>query len=139
MFEVLVMSNEEVYRTEINNIKEDIKEIKQDQKETNAYFRETIEALKENSIRQTEILKRQQENQERQFNDLNKDINKLNNDILGIKKDIDESINTHTKWYQEFLSNNIGKTIKFLFVIILVLLGARIAGIDIGALLKSLF
>lgn len=130
------MVENEVLQIEINNIKDDIKEIKEHQKETDAYFRETIDVLKENSIRQTEILKNQEKNQEIQFAELNKDISKLNGDISGIKKDIDDNLNTQTKWYQNFLNDNFGKTLKILFIIILVLLGVKIAGIDINALLK---
>lgn len=114
---------------EIDNIKEDIKEIKTDSKETNKYFREVIDTLKENSIRQTEILDNQVNQQKAQFA-------QVNNEIAELNGKIDNGLQSHTKWYQDFLSNNFGMVFKLLIVLILLLAGVKLAGIDIGELLK---
>lgn len=113
----------ETLKVEIDHIKEDIKEIKTDSKETNKFFREVIDSLKENSIKQTEILS----NHEKQFAQVNKDISEL-------KDDFDSTIQTHTKWYQDFLSSNFGMVFKILAVLILLLAGVKLAGFDIGNL-----
>ena len=120
-------------KTEIDNIKEDIREIKTDAKETNIYFREVISSLTENSIRQTEILK----NQERQFTETNNDITGLRGDITELRTDMHSKLENETKWYQNFLSDTSGKVLKILFIIILILLGAKASGIDLGNLLNN--
>lgn len=122
-------------RTEIDNIKEDIKEIKEDTKETNTYFRDTIEVLKENSIRQTGILENQEKQFQQQFSELNKDIVSLNEDVSGLRRDVNTNIETQTKWYQKFLDDNAGKTLKILFIIILILSGVKLVGIDINKII----
>lgn len=113
----------ETLKVEIDNIKEDIKEIKEDSKETNRHFREVIDTLTMTQVQQTEILK----NQERQFA-------QVNNDIAELKEDFDKSLQTHTKWYQDFLNNNFGMVFKILVVVILLLAGIKIAGFDIEKL-----
>lgn len=120
------MSDEKysLLKVEIDNIKEDIKEIKSDSKETNKHFREVIDALKENSIRQTEILN----NQEKQFV-------KVNNDIAELKDDVEQNLKSQTKWYQDFLSNNFGLVFKVLVIIVLLLSGAKLAGLNVTKLL----
>lgn len=133
------MSTEyKVLETEINNIKDDIKEIKNDTKETNKYFRETIDTLKENSLLQTQILKNQELQSQQQFAELNKDVQSLNGDISGLRKDFNANVNNQTKWYQDFLSDTVGKVLKILFIIILILLGLKLANIDIIKLLGIL-
>lgn len=115
----------EVLKTEIDNMKEDIKEIKLDAKENNLYFRKVIDTLKENSVQQTEILK----NQERRFTE-------VNNEIEELTEKIDETVASQTKWYQDFLSKNFGVVIKILIVVILILSGVKLVGIDISKLLN---
>jgi chromosome segregation ATPase len=119
----LVQGSYEALKVEIDNIKEDIKEIKEDSKETNKFFREVIDTLKENSIKQTEILS----NHEKQFAKVNKDISEL-------KYDFDKSMESHTKWYQNFLNNNFGMVFKLLIILILLLAGVKLAGFDIEKL-----
>lgn len=121
-------------KVEIDHIKEDIAEIKSEAKETNHYYRDVIDALKENSISQTEILK----NQERQFTGLNNDISAVNNDIAGLRNDMKDNLESQTKWYQDFLSDTTGKVLKILLIVILILSGIKIAGIDITKLLTGL-
>lgn len=118
------MTTYESLKVEIENIKEDVKEIKEDAKETNKYFREVIDTLTRTSVQQTEILK----NQEKQFAQVNKDINEL-------KDDFDANVQTQTKWYQDFLSNNFGWVIKILVVLVLTLAGVKLVGFDVGKLL----
>jgi short-subunit dehydrogenase involved in D-alanine esterification of teichoic acids len=131
---VIVLSQDyvsnEVFKAEINHIKKDIEEIKSDAKESNNHFREVIDVLKENSVRQTEILNNQMINQEKQFK-------QINDDISGLKVDLHTNISSQTKWYQDFLSDYTGKTMKILVVVILILAGAKLAGVDIMKLLTG--
>lgn len=113
----------ETLKVEIDNMKEDIKEIKSDSKETNRHFREVIDTLTRTSVQQTEILK----NQERQFAQVNKDISEL-------KEDFDATVQTQTKWYQDFLTSNFGMVFKVLIILVLLLAGVKLAGFDIGTL-----
>jgi methyl-accepting chemotaxis protein len=130
----VIEGNIEALKVEIDHMKDDIKEIKQESKENAKYFREVINALKdnfdtlkENSIVQTEILK----NQERQFA-------QVNNDIEELDAKFDNNMQMQTKWYQTFLSDLSGKTIKILFIIVLILAGAKFVGLDITKLLTGL-
>jgi predicted nuclease with TOPRIM domain len=127
----LVQANYEALKVEIENIKEDIKEIKEDNKEVKTYYRDVISELKENSIRQTEILN----NQERQFARVNTDLEKVNTDISDLTDKVDNSLQTQTKWYQDFLSSNFGLVFKILVVLVLLLAGVRIAGFDFEKLM----
>ncbi|WP_080845537.1 hypothetical protein [Cytobacillus gottheilii] len=111
----------------IEHIEEDIKEIKEEAKENNKYFRDVIDSLKENSIQQTEILR----NQERQFT-------QVNNDIAGLRQEVQDSSKLHTTWYQSFLSDGFGKIIKIILIIILILSGASIAGVDVAKLITGI-
>lgn len=120
----MVQGSYEVLKTEIDNVKEDIKEIKEDTKETNRFYREVINTLKENSIKQTEILS----NHEKQFAQVNKD-------ITDLKEDIDSNLQSQTKWYQDFLSNNFGMVFKTLLILVLLLAGVKLAGVDISSIL----
>jgi len=126
----------EALQVEVKNIKEDIaeikldyKEIKLESKENNRLLTENINKLTSSSIQQTEILK----NQERQFNI---QLDSVSNDISGLKSHVDseigslkneirESNETNTKWYQTFLSDFTGKTLKILFIIILLIYGVK--------------
>lgn len=114
----------EVLKVEIENVKEDIKEIKEDTKETNRFYREVITTLKENSIKQTEILS----NHEKQFAQVNRDITEL-------KDDIDNNLQSQTKWYQDFLSTNFGIVFKTLIILVLLLAGVKLAGVDVSSIL----
>lgn len=120
----MVQGSYEALKVEIDHIKEDIKEIKQDQKETQKHLMNTIDVLKENQIQQTEILK----NHERQFS-------QVNNDITELKVDFENSVQSQTKWYQDFLSNNFGLIFKVMIILILLLSGVKLAGFDVSKLL----
>jgi chromosome segregation ATPase len=120
----LVQGNYDSLKVEVEHIKEDIKELKEDAKETNKYVREVIETLTRTSVQQTEILK----NQERQFAQVNQDISEL-------KDDFDATVQTQTKWYQDFLSTNFGVVFKTLIILVLLLAGVKLAGLDVGSLL----
>lgn len=132
-------SNEfRVLENEVNNIKEDIKEIKADNKETKKYHRETIDALKENILLQTQIMSNQQQQTEYQFKDLNKDVLSVKEDMTELKANVSTSINSQTKWYQNFITDN-GKIVwKIIFFIIIVLSGLKLANIDVIKLLSGL-
>jgi len=126
----------EALQVEVKNIKEDIaeikldyKEIKLESKENNRLLTENINKLTSSSIQQTEILK----NQERQFNI---QLDSVSNDISGLKSHVDseigslkneirESNENSTKWYQSFLSDLTGKTLKILFIVILLIYGVK--------------
>jgi predicted nuclease with TOPRIM domain len=127
----LVQANYEALKVEIDNIKDDIKEIKEDNREVKTYYRDVISELKENSIRQTEILN----NQEIQFARVNSDLEKVNTDVSELSTKFDNNLNTQTKWYQDFLSTNFGFVIKTLIIVILLLTGAKIVGIDLEKLM----
>jgi predicted nuclease with TOPRIM domain len=121
----------EALKVEIENVKDDIKEIKDDNKEVKTYYRDVITELKENSIRQTEILN----NQERQFARVNSDLEKVNTDIADLSDKFDSNLNTHTKWYQDFLNNNFGLVFKMLVILVLLLAGVKLAGLDFDKLI----
>jgi predicted nuclease with TOPRIM domain len=121
----------EALKVEIENVKDDIKEIKDDNKEVKTYYRDVITELKENSIRQTEILN----NQERQFARVNSDLEKVNTDIADLSDKFDSNLNTHTKWYQDFLNNNFGLVFKMLVILVLLLAGVKLAGLDFDKLM----
>jgi predicted nuclease with TOPRIM domain len=121
----------EALKVEIENVKDDIKEIKDDNKEVKTYYRDVITELKENSIRQTEILN----NQERQFARVNSDLEKVNTDIADLSDKFDSNLNTHTKWYQDFLNNNFGLVFKMLVILVLLLAGVKLAGFDFDKLM----
>jgi predicted nuclease with TOPRIM domain len=121
----------EALKVEIENVKDDIKEIKDDNKEVKTYYRDVITELKENSIRQTEILN----NQERQFARVNSDLEKVNTDIADLSDKFDSNLNTHTKWYQDFLNNNFGLVFKMLVILVLLLAGVKLAGFDFEKLM----
>ncbi|MEH7116055.1 hypothetical protein V7128_01350 [Neobacillus vireti] len=123
--------NYEALKVEIDNIKENIKEIKEDNKEVKTYYRDVISELKENSIMQTAILK----NQEQQFARVNSDLEKVNTDISDLSEKLDNSINTNTKWYQDFVNNNFGLVFKVLVVLVLIAAGVKIASLDFEKLL----
>jgi hypothetical protein len=120
-----VQGNYETLKVEIENIKEDVKEIKVDQKETNRHFREVIDTLTRTQVQQTEILK----NQERQFA-------QVNSDITELKDDFDANLQSQTKWYQEFLTDNFGKVFKTLLILVLLLAGVKLAGLDVSKILS---
>jgi predicted nuclease with TOPRIM domain len=127
----LPQENYEALKVEIENIKEDIKEIKEDNKEVKTYYRDVISELKENSIRQTEILN----NQERQFARVNSDLEKVNTDITDLSVKLDSSIETTTKWYQDFVNKNFGLVFKVLVILLLLAMGFKVAGFDIEKLM----
>jgi predicted nuclease with TOPRIM domain len=127
----LVQGTYEALKVEIDNIKEDIKEIKEDNKEVKTYYRDVIAELKENSIRQTEILN----NQERQFARVNSDLEKVNTDIADLSDKFDNKMETNTKWYQDFLNNHFGLVFKVLVILVMVLAGVKLAGVDFTKLL----
>lgn len=126
-------------KVEIDNIKEDVKELKDYRK----LYMDTNVALEKNLTRLTILMEKQDERSERQDERLDKQDKKIDEyhlstkeEITGLRDDMKETYNMHTAWYQNFLTSNFGKVIKFLFVIILVLLGAKLAGLDVTTLLK---
>ena len=145
----------EALQVEVQNIKENIaeikldyKEIKLESKENNRLLTENINKLTSSSIQQTEILK----NQERQFNI---QLESVSNDISGLKSHVDSEIGSlkneikesnetnakfnevNTKWYQNFLSDNYGKFIKILIILLLLWSGIKFTVADIFKLMSG--
>lgn len=119
----MVQGSYEALKVEIDNIKDDIKEIKEDSKETNKHFREVIDTLTRTQVQQTEILK----NQERQFS-------QVNNDIAELKVDFENSVQSQTKWYQDFISGNFGFIVKVMVILVLGFAGIKL-GVEAAKLL----
>lgn len=116
---------------EIYNMKDDIREIKLDNKETNKHFTDVVTALKENVIVQTELLKKTNELTELQFTQVKDEVGEL-------RVEIKSTLNSQTKWYQEFLSTNTKRVLMILMVVITSLMGLKLANIDITKLLSFL-
>ncbi|MEH7234381.1 hypothetical protein V7070_19400, partial [Bacillus safensis] len=55
----------------------------------------------------------------------------LNNEIAGLRNELQRSADLQTKWYQDFLSSASGQVFKILLIVVLGLLGANLAGVDI--------
>lgn len=120
-----MQSNYETLKVEIDNIKDDIREIKMDQKETNNFFREAIDKLTTTQIQQTEILKNQTDQQKIQFA-------KVNEEIADLNDKIDNTLQSQTKWYQDFLGTNFGLVVKILVISVLLLAGVKLVGINLS-------
>ena len=121
---------------EIDEIKEDVKGIKEDQKQDRQFYVDTISSLKENLVRITVLTEKQDERMNQQDTKINGHYDSMKKEITGLRQDMKDTYNSHTKWYQDFLSGNFGMILKVLFIIILAMLGAKIGGIDIGSFIK---
>ncbi|PCK21398.1 hypothetical protein CEY02_08265 [Bacillus pumilus] len=75
------------------------------------------------------------ENQATNINEQNRKIDTnqqhLNNEIAGLRNELQRSADLQTKWYQDFLSSASGQVFKILLIVVLGLLGANLAGVDI--------
>lgn len=123
-------------KEDINGIKADIKEIKEDQKHDRQFYMDTIQTLKENLVRITVLTEKQDTRMDTQDKKIDEYHVSIQEEVSGLRQDMKETFNTHTKWYQDFLSGNFGWTMKVLLVVILVLLGTKIAGFDVTGFLK---
>ena len=122
----------EAVKVEIDHMKKDIDELKVDVKDTKNMLIENISQLTKTQVQQTEILK----NQEKQYADMKDDISGLkthvDSEIGSLRSDFKETTNVHVKWYQTFLSDNIGKLIKILIVLLLLAQGVKFSITEIG-------
>ena len=121
---------------EIDGIKEEVKGIKEDQKQDRQFYVDTIASLKENLVRITVLTEKQDERMNQQDTKIDGHYNSMKQELTGLRQDMKDNYNSHTKWYQDFLSGNFGMILKALFIIILAMLGAKIGGIDIGSFIK---
>ena len=121
---------------EIDEIKEEVKGIKEDQKQDRQFYVDTIASLKENLVRITVLTEKQDERMNQQDNKIDGHYSSMKQELTGLRQDMKDTYNSHTKWYQDFLSGNFGMILKVLFIIILAMLGAKIGGIDIGSFMK---
>lgn len=124
-------SSRDVFEVEIRNMKEDIDELKTEAKEDRKLFAESIQTMSENLVRLTTLSEQQsrrQDEQDEKLNDVHANINDL-------REDINRSNTLHTEWYQQFIDGKFGLVIKTLIIIVLVLLGAKLMGIDVTKLL----
>lgn len=119
--------NYDVLKLEIDHIKKNITELEADRK----IMMKTNQTLSENVVRITTLL----ENQATNINEQNRKIDTnqlhLNNEIAGLRNELQRSADLQTKWYQDFLSSALGQVFKILLIVVLGLLGANLAGIDI--------
>ncbi|MFP3751801.1 hypothetical protein [Bacillus altitudinis] len=119
--------NYDVLKLEIDHIKNNIRELEADRK----IMMKTNQTLSENVVRITTLL----ENQATNINEQNRKIDTnqlhLNNEIAGLRNELQRSADLQTKWYQDFLSSALGQVFKILLIVVLGLLGANLAGIDI--------
>ncbi len=127
----------EAIQVEIEHMKKDIDEVKADVKETKTMLTKNINQLTLTQIQQTEILK----NQERQNAEMKEDINGLkthvDSEIGNLRNDFKETANTHTKWYQTYLTDNTSKVFRIFMFIIIIISGVKIAITDIPKILQS--
>lgn len=115
--------NYQVLKTEVAHIKERLKEQAEDRK----IMLETQKTTSESLIRLTTVV----ENQEKTLAET-KDL--FSTEIAGLRNEFQQVNQSQTKWLQNLLEGTFGKTLKILVLIILILLGAEIAGIDITKL-----
>lgn len=117
---------------EIKNMKDDIKELKEDRK----IMVENSTAMKENVIRLTSLMEYTNKRMDQQDEKINEFHSDINSEIAGMRKDMNQNVELNTKWYQNFLSDSWGKTLKIFVLIILALLGVKLVGVDITKLMN---
>ncbi|AEB23381.1 hypothetical protein KS08_11085 [Bacillus subtilis] len=115
--------NYEVLKTEVAHIKERLKEQAEDRK----IMLETQKTTSESLIRLTTVVENQEKN-------LVETKNLFTTEIAGLRNEFQQVNQSQTKWLQNLLEGTFGKTLKILVLIILLLLGAEIAGVDITKL-----
>ncbi len=115
--------NYEVLKTEVAHIKERLKEQAEDRK----IMLETQKTTSESLIRLTTVVENQEKN-------LVETKNLFTTEIAGLRNEFQQVNQSQTKWLQSLLEGTFGKTLKILVLIILILLGAEIAGVDITKL-----
>ncbi len=137
------MTSNEVLHQRITDLSEDVKDLKKDvhsaeeeMKDIRAMNAETNRQLSENLIRLTTLVEAQ-DRRTTEFEKRQENHALQNNErFTKMETKIDETFHKieqgGVKWFQDFFDNTFGKTVKLLFIIILVLLGARIAGIEIN-------
>lgn len=117
----------EALSVRIGRTEKDIDELKVDVKEVKDMLNDNIRQLTVTQAQQTEILR----NQERDITGLKVHVD---TEIGSLKTEFKDVTNIHTKWYQTFLSDNTGRVIKILFVIILLMYGVKITVPEIAKL-----
>lgn len=115
--------NYEVLKTEVAHIKERLKEQAEDRK----IMLKTQKTTSESLIRLTTVVENQEKN-------LVETKNLFTTEIAGLRNEFQQVNQSQTKWLQSLLEGTFGKTLKILVLIILILLGAEIAGVDITKL-----
>ncbi|MES9681055.1 hypothetical protein, partial [Bacillus safensis] len=116
-----------VLKLEIDHIKNNIRELEADRK----IMMKTNQTLSENVVRITTLLENQATNINEQNRKIDTNQQHLNNEIAGLRNELQRSADLQTKWYQDFLSSASGQVFKILLIVVLGLLGANLAGVDI--------
>ncbi|MDM5298061.1 hypothetical protein QUF51_07810 [Bacillus pumilus] len=119
--------NYDVLKLEIDHIKKNIRELEADRK----IMMKTNQTLSENVVRITTLLENQATNINEQNRKIDTNQQHLNNEIAGLRNELQRSADLQTKWYQDFLSSASGQVFKILLIVVLGLLGANLAGVDI--------
>ncbi|APJ13225.1 MULTISPECIES: hypothetical protein [Bacillus] len=119
--------NYDVLKLEIDHIKNNIRELEADRK----IMMKTNQTLSENVVRITTLLENQATNINEQNRKIDTNQQHLNNEIAGLRNELQRSADLQTKWYQDFLSSASGQVFKILLIVVLGLLGANLAGVDI--------
>ncbi|MET3505646.1 hypothetical protein [Halalkalibacter oceani] len=124
----------ESLQMQINHVKEDVEDLKEYKKlymENNMALVRNVERLTTLAEKQDERMERQDkrmENQERKIEAIQK---KNSDEITGLRQEIQKSNELNITWYQKFIGSTFGKIFKYMLIIILILLGVKIAGADI--------
>ncbi|WP_345806668.1 hypothetical protein [Bacillus pumilus] len=119
--------NYDVLKLEIDHIKNNIRELEADRK----IMMKTNQTLSENVVRITTLLENQATNINEQNRKIDTNQQHLNNEIAGLRNELQRSADLQTKWYQDLLSSASGQVFKILLIVVLGLLGANLAGVDI--------
>lgn len=119
--------NYDVLKLEIDHIKNNIRELEADRK----IMMKTNQTLSENVVRITTLLENQATNINEQNRKIDTNQQHLNNEIAGLRNELQRSADLQTKWYQDFLSSASGQVFKIILIVVLGLLGANLAGVDI--------
>ncbi|MGX9721739.1 hypothetical protein [Bacillus pumilus] len=120
-----------VLRTEIDHMKENLRELDSDQKADRKIMLQTNKTLSENVVRLTTLIENQAVALTEQNRKIDRNQEQLNSEIIGLRSEVQRNTEMQTKWYQEFLSSSSGQVFKIIFIVVLGLLGANLAGIDI--------
>ncbi|WP_299831165.1 hypothetical protein [uncultured Metabacillus sp.] len=128
------MDNSEVFKVEIENLKEDIKEMKEDRK----VMMETQQSMSNSLVRLTTLMEKNDERLEQQDKKIDEHHVSINGQIEGLRSDMSKERETNIKWYQTFMDNNFGKVVKVLIIVVLLMTGMKLAGADISHLIKGL-